>query len=77
MKSQRSFDRALLEELHVEKPTLPRRRKVPRCLDDGAAPAFHDTVEKHYHVIFFEVLDLLYNRSIRLQNLWQSASTPS
>ena len=21
----------------------------------GAAPAFHDTVEKHYHVIFFEV----------------------
>ena len=46
--------------VHVEEPTLPCRRKVPSVTpDDGAAPAFHDTVEKHYRVIFFEVLDLI------------------
>ena len=47
------------EELDIEKPTLPRRCKVPRCLDDGAAPTFPDTVEEHYRVIYFEALDLI------------------
>ena len=26
------------EDLHVDKPALPRRRKAPRRLDDGSAP---------------------------------------
>ena len=47
------------EGLHVEKPTLPRRRKVPRRLDDGSAASFHVTVEEHYRVAYFEALDLI------------------
>ena len=47
------------EELDVEKPTLPRHHKVPRHLDDGAAPTFHDTVEDHYRVIYSKALDLI------------------
>ena len=47
------------EDLHVDKPALPRRRKVPRRLDDGSAPTLHKTVEDHYRVIYFEALDLI------------------
>ena len=52
------FGKRPAEGLHVEKPTLPRRRKVPRCLDDGSAASFHVTVEEHYRVAYFEALDL-------------------
>ena len=45
--------------LGVDRATLPRRRKIPRRLDDGAAPAFPETVEEHYRVIYFEALDLI------------------
>ena len=50
---------ASAEDLHVDKPALPRRRKVPRRLDDGSAPTLHKTVEDHYRVIYFEALDLI------------------
>ena len=50
---------ASAEDLHVDKPALPRRRKVPRHLDDGSAPTLHKTVEDHYRVIYFEALDLI------------------
>ena len=36
---------ASAEDLHVDKPALPRRRKVPRRLDNGSAPTLHKTVE--------------------------------
>lgn len=45
--------------LDVDKPALPRRRKLPRRLDDGSAPSFPVTVEEHYRVIYFEALDLI------------------
>ena len=32
------------ENLDVDKPALPHRRKAPHRLDDGSAPAFHVTV---------------------------------
>ena len=45
----------MLTSLHA----LPRRRKVPRRLDDGSAPTLHKTVEDHYRVTYFEALDLI------------------
>ena len=42
----------------VEQPSLPRKRKVPRRIDDGNGGAsFSETVEDHYRQ-YFEVLDL-------------------
>ena len=43
----------------MDKPILPRRCKLPRRLDDGAAPTVHATVEEHYRVIYFEAVDLI------------------
>ena len=43
----------------MDKPILPRQRKLPRRLDDGAAPTVHATVEKQYRVIYFEAVDLI------------------
>ena len=50
---------ALANKFDVDAPSLPRKRKAPRCLDEGSAPTFHGTVEKHYRVIFFEAIDLI------------------
>ena len=50
---------ASVEDLHVDKPALPHRRKVPHRLDDGSTPILHKTVEDHYRVIYFEALDLI------------------
>ena len=64
LRSDASFDlfwqvTASAEDLDVNKPALPRRRKIPRRFDDGSAPTFHTTVEDHYRVIYFEALDLV------------------
>ena len=56
LRNDSGFDQkicASCDELDIQKPTLPCRRKVPRRLDDGAAPTFHDTVEEHYRVTYF------------------------
>ena len=88
-----SFDRfwlrvcASAEEVDVDKPILPRRRKLPRRLDDGAAPTVHATVEEHYRVIYFEAVDLItscvldrfdqpgYKTYAKVQNLLLKAAT--
>ena len=49
---------ASAEEQHINSP-LPRQRKLPRRLDDGSAGSFHETVEEHYRVIYFEALDVI------------------
>ena len=50
---------ASAEEVDVDKPTLPRRRKVPRRIDDGEAATFPETVEDYYRPIYFEAIDLI------------------
>ena len=52
---------SLCQSLSVEEPILPRKRKVPRCLDDGSADnsLFSDTVEDWYRAAYFEVLDFI------------------
>ena len=43
----------------VEQPSLPRKRKVPRHIDDENGGAyFSETVEDHYCLQYFEALDL-------------------
>ena len=43
----------------VEEPSLPRRRKVPRRLEQGhSEPEHFTTVKSYYRRIYFEVLDL-------------------
>ena len=53
---------ASAEEVDVGNPTLPRRRKVPRRIDDGAAATFPETVEEYYRPIYFEAIDLITSR---------------
>ena len=51
---------ASAQELDVNDPALPRRRKAPCRIDDGTAPAtFPETVEDHYRALYFEALDLV------------------
>jgi len=47
------------EKLDINDPTLPRRRKIPRRLDDGSEQSFPETVEQHYRIVYFEALDLI------------------
>lgn len=49
---------AAASDLDIDEPTLPRRRKVPRRIDEGSTPTFHEKVEDYYRVIYFEALDL-------------------
>ena len=52
--------KASARDLDVAEPNLPRRRKVPRRLDDGHGPAaFPTSIEEHYRPVYFEALDLI------------------
>ena len=43
----------------VEQPSLPRKRKVPRRIDDSGGGEFYsETVEEHYRLQYFEAVDL-------------------
>lgn len=45
-------------ELDIGEPTLPRRRKVPRKLDQTSSTAYHDnTPESMYKRYYFELID--------------------
>ena len=71
----------------MDKPILPCCRKLPHCLDDGAALTVHATVEEHYHVIYFKAVDLItscvsncfnqpgYKTYAKVQNLLLKAAT--
>ena len=50
---------AAATNLDINEPILPRRQKGPRRIDEGSSPTFHETVEDHYRVIYFEELDLI------------------
>ena len=48
------------DELEISEPRLPRRRKLPRRLDDGLSDAeFHATPKSYYRQQYFEALDLI------------------
>lgn len=68
IRDDRSFDlfwectKKKAENMKVDEPRLPRRRKLPRryadCLSHGE---FHDTPASFYKQIYFEALDLMIN----------------
>ena len=49
--------------LGVMEPLLPRQRKTPRRLDDGASSSYNfpATSEDYYRQIYFEAIDLIVN----------------
>ena len=50
----------MVNDLGVNEPTLPRRRKVPRRYKIGSSEGeFPHEVEGYYKQIYFEALDLL------------------
>ena len=50
------------EDVDVDDPTLPRRRKVPIRFHEGSAPAeFPQNCKAYYRQAFFEALDLVIN----------------
>ena len=52
--------KSFAEELGIEEPQLPRRRKVPRSLEPGSAePEFPTSAISHYRRLYFEGLDLI------------------
>ena len=45
--------------IEVSSPTLHRKRKIPRRYEtDGNTPEYPTTVEEHYSIIYFQVIDL-------------------
>ena len=49
---------ALQQKLGVDEAQVPRRRKLPTRLDDGAPGFCHDSVESFYRASYFEAIDL-------------------
>jgi len=45
--------------MDVNNLTLPCHCKVLHNLDVGYAPSFPESVEEHYHILYFEALDLI------------------
>ena len=46
------------ENLKIEHPALPRRRKALRRFNDGPAPILQETVGHYFREIYFEAFDL-------------------
>ena len=64
------WQKCVLEANHlqVSKPTLPRRRNVPRRFDEGKVDnyVYPSTPEDHYRQIYFEAIDLIVNYELLL-----------
>ena len=54
-----TFYQGILKESEglTDKPVLPRYRRIPRRLDDGASPHCYTTSENRYRRAYFEALD--------------------
>ena len=50
---------SLCTTVGAEQPSLPRRRKVPRRIDDGSGDSYSSaTIEEHYRLQYFKAVDL-------------------
>lgn len=66
IRDEQSFDlfwekvSIMASDIDVNDPMLPWERKVPKCFEQGDAPAeFHSTPKSHYRQVYYEALDLL------------------
>ena len=49
------------DDIDVEEPQLPRRRKTPRRYDDGLTSGdFHDSPQVHYRQLYYEAIDSMH-----------------
>ena len=47
---------------NVNEPELPRQRKLPRRLEEGASTGyFHESPKQHFKQLYFEAVDLKVN----------------
>ena len=54
-----SLVESLRTSVGAEQPSLPRKWKVPRRIDDGSGDGyFSETVEEYYRLQYFEAVDL-------------------
>ena len=44
---------------YTDDPVLPRYKRIPKCVDDGAQPHRFTDVHDYYRAQYFEVLDIL------------------
>ena len=52
----------VIKRIGVDGHALPRKRNAPIRYDDGNGQSYHSpTVEEHYRVKYFEVIDLAIN----------------
>ena len=63
MRNEAKFDSFYSEVIHdsinlTAEPTLPRQRKRPRRLDDGASPHRYETPKDRHCHMYFEVTEL-------------------
>ena len=69
MRNEEMFFESLnkvIERIGVDGPALPRKRNAPIRYDDGNGQSYHSpTVEEHYQVKYFEVIDLARINSIQ------------
>ena len=50
---------SLCTTVGADQPCLPRKRKVPRRIDDGSGDSYSsETAEEHYRLQYFEAIDL-------------------
>ena len=50
---------SLCTTVGADQPSLPRKRKVPRRIDDGSGDSYSsETVEEYYRLQYFEAVDL-------------------
>lgn len=47
--------------LDVEKPLLPRLRRMPRRYDEGSNPHLFECEESFFRKVYFEILDMCIN----------------
>ena len=66
MRNEESFDLFWMkvsktaEDMEVNEPVVPRRRKMPKRIEDGAAAAeFPSSPKDMYRQVYFEAHDLL------------------
>ena len=49
----------------IDEPILPRRRKIPRCINDGADPHLYETPQDFHRQNYFQALDEVTNELSR------------
>lgn len=64
----------IAEQLSINQPVLPRRRRCPSRLDDGAEPHQYSSPKEYHRRMYFEACDLLITE---LEERFESQNVPT